>query len=173
MTVLSLLALLLMAATGAMAQTTYTVTVKDGTEDAAKWTADPNPATAGQTVTVTYSGTKKVKSVKAVKKAGAITVTWDISNTSLPSGAYSYSKDDVTVNCEDVSDWQKQFMGPGTFTTTLGTFTKIEVNGSELSVEGSGWSGTWDSKMTWTGSASSVPFEGTMASVTSIVFTIE
>ena len=67
----SILALLLMAVVGATAQTTYTVTVKDGTEDAAKWTADPNPATAGQTVTVTYSGTKKVKSVKAVKKAAA------------------------------------------------------------------------------------------------------
>ena len=72
----SILALLLMAATGATAQTTYTVTVKDGTEDAAKWSADPNPAQAGQTVTVTYSGTKKVKSVKAVKKAKpAATVT--------------------------------------------------------------------------------------------------
>ena len=72
----SILALLLMAATGAMAQTTYTVTVKDGTEDAAKWSADPNPAAAGQTVTVTYTGTKKVKSVKAKKKAKpAATVT--------------------------------------------------------------------------------------------------
>jgi len=67
--VLSILALLLMAATGATAQTTYTVSVKEGTEDADKWTADPNPAAAGQTVTVTYTGTKKVKSVKAKKKA--------------------------------------------------------------------------------------------------------
>jgi len=50
------------------AAATYTVTVKDGTEDADKWTANPNPAEAGQTVTVTYSGTKKVKSVKAKKK---------------------------------------------------------------------------------------------------------
>ena len=72
----SILALLLMAVVGATAQTTYTVTVKDGTEDAAKWSADPNPAAAGQTVTVTYTGTKKVKSVKAKKKAKpAATVT--------------------------------------------------------------------------------------------------
>ena len=69
----SILALLLMAATGATAQTTYTVSVKEGTADAEKWTATPNPATAGQTVTVKYTGTKKVKSVKAVKKAA----TWD------------------------------------------------------------------------------------------------
>lgn len=46
----------------------YAVTVKDGTEDADKWTASPNPAEKGQTVTVTYSGSKKVKSVKAKKK---------------------------------------------------------------------------------------------------------
>ena len=46
----------------------YAVTVKDGTEDAANWTASPNPAEKGQTVTVTYSGSKKVKSVKAKKK---------------------------------------------------------------------------------------------------------
>ena len=57
--------------TGAWAQATYTVSVKDGTEDASKWSADPNPAAAGQTVTVTYTGSKKVKSVKAVKKAAA------------------------------------------------------------------------------------------------------
>ena len=92
----SILALLLMAATGATAQTTYTVTVKDGTEDAAKWSAAPNPAQAGQTVTVTYSGTKKVKSVKAVKKAKpaatvatAPTATADVkagSDTPLVSG---------------------------------------------------------------------------------------
>ena len=48
--------------------TQYAVTVKDGTADADKWEASPNPAEAGQTVTVTYSGKKKVKSVKAKKK---------------------------------------------------------------------------------------------------------
>ena len=51
-----ILALLLMAATGATAQTTYTVTVKNGTEDAARWSATPNPAGEGQTVTVKYNG---------------------------------------------------------------------------------------------------------------------
>ena len=63
-----LFVLLLMTAVGATAQTTYTVTVKDGTEDATNWTITPSTATAGETVTVTYSGTKKVKSVKAKKK---------------------------------------------------------------------------------------------------------
>ena len=50
--------------------------MKEGTEDATSWTIAPAEATtagvaAGTTVTATYSGTKKVKSVKAVKKAPA------------------------------------------------------------------------------------------------------
>ena len=80
---LSILALLLMAATGAVAQTTYTVTVMDGTEGAAKWLADPNPATAGQTVTVTYNGTKKVKSVKAKKNAAATTPSLNLTSPAV------------------------------------------------------------------------------------------
>ena len=67
--ILMMLALLLTAVTGAWAQATYTVTVKDGTEDAARWSADPNPAREGQSVTVRYNGTKKVKRVTAVQKA--------------------------------------------------------------------------------------------------------
>ena len=69
--IFSILALLLMTAVGATAQTTYTVTVKDGTEDAANWSADPNPAGEGQTVTIKYNSTKKVKRVTAAKKAAA------------------------------------------------------------------------------------------------------
>ena len=69
-----MLVLLAAVVTGAVAQTTYKVSVKEGTEDATSWTIAPAEATtagvaAGTTVTATYSGTKKVKSVKAVKKA--------------------------------------------------------------------------------------------------------
>ena len=71
-----MLVLLVAVVSGAMAQTTYKVSVKEGTEDATSWTIAPAEATttgvaAGTTVTATYSGTKKVKSVKAVKKAAA------------------------------------------------------------------------------------------------------
>ncbi|WP_155808351.1 hypothetical protein [Xylanibacter brevis] len=52
----------------------YTVSMKEGTEDADKWTINPNPAAEGQTVTATYSGTRRVKSVKAVKKSAAKTL---------------------------------------------------------------------------------------------------
>ncbi len=48
---------------------TYAITLAEGTEDAANWTVSPNPAEAGQTVTISYTGTMKVKSIKAVKKA--------------------------------------------------------------------------------------------------------
>lgn len=74
---LSMLVLLAAVVTGAWAQTTYKVSVKEGTEDATSWTIAPAEATttgvaAGTTVTATYSGTKKVKSVKAVKKAASV-----------------------------------------------------------------------------------------------------
>ncbi len=55
--------------------TKYNLTLAEGTEDADKWTISPNPAEEGATVTVTYSGERKVKSVKAVKKASGPEVT--------------------------------------------------------------------------------------------------
>ena len=73
---ISMLVLLAAVATGAMAQTTYKVSVKEGTEDATSWTIAPPEATTtgvaqGTEVTASYGGVKKVKSVKAVKKAAA------------------------------------------------------------------------------------------------------
>ena len=59
-----MIALLLMAATqGAVAQTGYPVVVKHGVEEADNWSANPERAASGQTVTVTYDGTLKVKSL--------------------------------------------------------------------------------------------------------------
>ena len=72
--ILSMLVLLMAVVTGTWAQDTYKVSVKEGTEDAAKWTFAPEDAAttgvaASTEVTITYTGTRKVKSVKAVKKA--------------------------------------------------------------------------------------------------------
>ena len=50
------------------APTTYAITFAEGTEDAENWSV-PTEAAAGSPFTATYSGEKKVKSVKAVKKA--------------------------------------------------------------------------------------------------------
>ena len=52
---------------------TYSVTLAEGTEDAGNWSV-PKEAAEGATVTITYSGDRKVKGVKAVKKAPAYTL---------------------------------------------------------------------------------------------------
>ena len=54
------------------AEPTYAVTFAEGT-DPNEWTADPKAdVKKGQTVTVTYTGSKKVLGVKAEKKAGIV-----------------------------------------------------------------------------------------------------
>ena len=84
---LFLLVLLMTATTGAWAQepTTYAVKMANATDaEAANWTIASGQSSVkgnvadgltglseGAEVTVTYSGSKKVKSVKAVKKGGA------------------------------------------------------------------------------------------------------
>lgn len=82
-----LAAMLLMAVSGALAQSPYSVTIKGGTEDADKWTIDPSPANAGQTVTATYSGEKHVKSVKYVKKLRTPVVTAPTAKSLTYSGS--------------------------------------------------------------------------------------
>ena len=294
-----MLALLMTAVTGAVAQN-YKVSVKEGTTDAESWTIAPPEARTtgvaqGTEVTATYSGTKKVKSVKAKKKAATapaaaiapalmdgatvviecncdgfvtyftftnnggtyscdnitgdesdyfsasltkqgntlvfvaqhsdmpdsfdntinfdttsdtysfakkaedffyfkisvngtditdklsetasatITVTWnndDITDT----WENSFTKDGVTITAADINFRQKNFYGDGTFTTTLGNFTKIEVTTASWYASGTGWSGS-DEGGIWTGNASSVSFSGNIMGEgegnTKFVFTIE
>ena len=52
----------------------YAITLAEGTEEAKNWIV-PAEAEEGATVTVTYEGTRKVKSVKAVKKVKLATVS--------------------------------------------------------------------------------------------------
>ena len=76
---LSMLVLLAAVVTGAVAQTTYKVSVKEGTEDASNWQGKAGTGNyqslplegvaAGTAVTIKYSGTKKVKSVTATTDA--------------------------------------------------------------------------------------------------------
>jgi len=82
---LTLLVLLVTAVMGAWAQepaTTYTVNLKDGTENPTTWTGKFGDATQfgalplegvteGQTVTLKYSGTREVKSIKVTSDAAA------------------------------------------------------------------------------------------------------
>ena len=89
---LLLLVLLAAVVSGAWAQEpAYKITVAEGTEDFDKWTISPNPAEEGATVTATYSGEKKVKSVKAVKKGAATipvtNITLNKTETSIKVGS--------------------------------------------------------------------------------------
>jgi hypothetical protein len=146
---------------------TYTVEFAEGTPETDKWKAVPNAGvTKGQTVTVTYTGSKKVIGVKAEKKAaapaGPITVTWNPSDI-VPEnpGDHSFTKDGITITAA-TCDFQKlTFSGGGTFTTTLGNFTKIEISADFTgNVSGTGWSTDGWQSATWTGNAASVSFSG-------------
>ena len=127
---LTMLVLLAAVATGAVAQTTYKVSVKEGTEDASNWQgkagegeyqALPLEGVAANTaVSVKYNGTKKVKSVKAVKKGGAEPVDntyqkWDADQKKLievnfPATANKVQNADTDVN------WQGTYVVEGEVT---------------------------------------------------------
>ena len=99
---ISMLVLLAAVVTGAVAQTTYKVSVKEGTEDANKWEIAPAEATttgvaAGTEVKATYGGTKKVKSVKAVKKAQAWNLTAKLAYTGGEIADFTDATDDLTT----------------------------------------------------------------------------
>jgi len=137
---ISMLVLLAAVATGAVAQN-YKVSVKEGTEDATSWTIAPAEATttgvaAGTTVTATYSGTKHVKSVKAVKKAPAgtpldnTTTAWTAGTYAVPAGGLTYSAA-ITVS------------GDVTLILTEGTTLTLNkgislASGATLTIQGNG-----------------------------------
>jgi hypothetical protein len=109
-----------------------------------------------------------------------ITVTWN--NDDIIGSGKSFTKDGVTITAGDIDFDGKNFMDGGTFTTTLGNFTKIEVTTMMWNASGTGWSGSgWSGSMqsgTWTGTpASSVPYSGSITGMgegnTKFVFTIE
>ena len=134
--IFSMIALMLMTAVGAMAQTTYTVTVKEGTEDAANWSIDPATAAEGQTVTITYNGTKKVKSVKAVKKADAIPGLFTInasgdkvyfSKGNLQAKISSYSSNVATASEWKFADNQYDKIGAAAGNNSFATDSWVDL----------------------------------------------
>jgi hypothetical protein len=146
---------------------TYAVKFAEGTPETDKWKAEPNAGVKkGETVTVTYTGSKKVIGVKAEKKAaapaGPITVTWNPSDI-VPEnpGDHSFTKDGITITAATCDFQALTFAGGGTFTTTLGNFTKIEISADFTgNVSGTGWSNDGWQSATWTGNAASVSFSG-------------
>lgn len=143
--------------------------------------ADTSSATSGTYEDyITY--TAEVQEVQSA--ATTTTVTWNASDITGNDGDYfgtSFTKDSVTITDGDIDFEDKNFMQGGTFTTTLGNFTKIEVTAADVStLSGTGWStGNYGTTATWTGDpsdpSSSVTFSGNIMGLRetlTIVFTI-
>lgn len=94
--------------------------------------------------------------------AWASTITVTITQSDFYDWDNSFTKDGVTVTAKFIDASEGNLMEGGSFTTSLGNFTKIEVSCPDswgCHVSGAGWSG-YDDKQTWTGNASSVSFSG-------------
>jgi hypothetical protein len=102
---------LIAAAAPAPAATGYTVTLAEGTEDAANWTIEPNAGlNGGETVTITYNGTKRIQSITAVKKAATPTVqarTWNFTQWSEAT-VNNIKADAAASKTEGWSDIEKE-----------------------------------------------------------------
>ena len=123
----------------------------------------------------TYAGTHTETLTFGIAVVTTRTVTWN--NDDITGSGNSFSKDGVTITAGSIDFDEKNFEENGTFTTTLGNFTKIEVVATKgfCDVSGTGWSGDSD-KRTWTGNASSVSFIGDIygdGNGIKFVFTIE
>ena len=132
---LSMLVLLAAVATGAVAQTTYKVSVKEGTDDATSWTITPAEATTtgvaqGTQVTASYGGVKKVKSVKAVKKAPAGPPSWKLTLSSPAKDLY------ITDNNGGFITQQTLDVASTEFTVEMPELTSQTVN--IVATDGSG-----------------------------------
>ena len=100
--------------------------------------------------------------VKVADAETTITVTWN--NDDITGSGNSFTKDGVTITANYVNlGSNKTFMNGGTFTTTLGNFTKIEITASDFGTLGTGWTVN-NNTATWEGDASkSVSFSNKIA----------
>ena len=111
------------------AEPTYDVTFAEGT-DPNEWTADPAAGVKkGETVTVTYTGSKKVLGVKAEKKAKAPVevLTYSFDDASHPSGltagsrvSFDYSRTSVITNSKFLNAYNNTNGDPNATTVSLG-----------------------------------------------------
>ena len=121
--------------------------------------------------------------IEVTVKAVPITVTWNASDI-VPENSWdeSFTKDGITITAVTCDFETPTFGGGGTFTTTIGNFTKIEISADFVGdVSGTGWSNDGWQSATWTGNAASVSFSGAIwgggmtceGGNLTIVFTIE
>lgn len=129
-----------------VAEPTYTVTVKEGTEDAANWTITPTSAKAGETVTIIYNGTKKVKSVKAVKKAATIPVTAiTLNKTAISTSVGSTETLTATVTPDDATDqtviWSSDNVAVASVDALTGEVTAVATGTANITATANDGSG--------------------------------
>lgn len=121
--------------------------------------------------------TDEITYTVAIQDAGTTTttttVTWTANDIVNQDSDTTFTKNDVTVTAFEIDGTDKSILGGGTFTTTLGNFTKIEVTAADVSgLSGTGWSVSGQTA-TWTGDpSSSVTFSGSISETLTIVFTI-
>ena len=131
---LTMLVLLAAVVSGAWAQdpAKYKITMAEGTEDAGNWNV-PTEAAEGSPVTATYSGEKKVKSVKAVKKAsGPGVTTFSELQTALSAGKDVKLMNDIVCTAEIVitSDGALTIDGNGKTLSTTSAIRAFKVGSS-------------------------------------------
>ena len=117
--------------TATFVENTYTVEFAEGTLEPDKWSAEPNAdVKKGQTVTVTYTGTKKVLGVKAEKKAKA---AGPVTYTELKGGEVLHVGDIL-----DFSDSNVEYIFPGFSLSKLKSpYTVLRAN-----IDGEPWDPT-------------------------------
>lgn len=145
------------------------VTPDDATDQTVTWSSDNEAVAtvdADGKVTAVALGTANITATandgSGVTATCAVTVSKVVTiNQSDWGNAWSsFTKDGVTVSAGMIDPHDGNLMDGGTFSTTLGNFTKIVVTTTASNVSGTGWSGGGSSK-TWAGTpASTVSFSG-------------
>ena len=145
------------------------VTPDDATDQTVTWSSDNEAVAtvdADGKVTAVALGTANITATandgSGVTATCAVTVNKVVTiNQSDWGNAWtSFTKDGVTVSAGMIDSEDGNLMEGGSFSTTLGNFTKIVVTSRSCHASGTGWSGS-GSSMTWEGTpASTVSFSG-------------
>jgi len=146
------------------------VTPDDATDQTVTWSSDNEAVAtvdADGKVTAVALGTANITATandgSGVTATCAVTVSKVVTiNQSDWGSGYvtSFTKDGVTVSAGFIDCRDGNLMDGGSFSTTLGNFTKIVVTTADCHASGTGWSGS-SSSMTWEGTpASTVSFSG-------------
>ena len=143
---LSMLVLLAAVATGAWAQETYKVSVKEGTEDAANWQGKAGEGeyqalplegvAAGTAVSVKYNGTKKVKSVTATTDAGPDPLTIPLTIEAITAGSIKVTSPKAGMQYSLDGGATKTAVTTGNIALNVGDKVQFYGNGTSITKYG-------------------------------------